>query len=267
MKCTQCGSDNSFDAKFCRRCGNKIEAPEQLSALRFVHCPKCSQTIESGKNFCPKCGASQNSTAPIPASPVSTVPSSEPQCADSPTELPPPPSDTSIQSSSEGMSRVVVGAAIVIVLVVAAVAYRKQAEQRREALAQVETERAAASSQQDPIKGRIDQRSVRPVSACFMGECFRKSVVAIRKDPLGVLIVNTKTHSYSANDPNNGTSSDDLSGECRIKCSSPGGFIQCKDGPNAQIGQEIPEPEPNPPHSTQSFKDLWSAVCAAVRGR
>ena len=54
MKCPKCQCDNREDAKFCERCGAKLE----------ITCPVCGKTDSPGRRFCTGCG--HDLTAPAP---------------------------------------------------------------------------------------------------------------------------------------------------------------------------------------------------------
>lgn len=46
MKCSKCQFENPPGAKFCNKCGSKIE----------YACPQCSKVNPPGSNFCNECG-------------------------------------------------------------------------------------------------------------------------------------------------------------------------------------------------------------------
>ena len=46
MKCPKCQFENEADAKFCNKCGNKLE----------IACPECGKTNRLGSQFCKECG-------------------------------------------------------------------------------------------------------------------------------------------------------------------------------------------------------------------
>jgi len=46
MQCPECQSDNPADARFCNKCGSKLE----------IACPKCSNVNPAGSKFCNECG-------------------------------------------------------------------------------------------------------------------------------------------------------------------------------------------------------------------
>lgn len=46
MKCPECQSENSEEAKFCGKCGEKL----------FLICPQCGSENTPGNNFCNECG-------------------------------------------------------------------------------------------------------------------------------------------------------------------------------------------------------------------
>src|SRR4030095_10584335 len=68
MICTQCQSENSFNAIFCDQCGVRLETA----------CPKCGEPNRSEAKFCRNCGQLINhaSTEAVPAT-VSGAPSPE----------------------------------------------------------------------------------------------------------------------------------------------------------------------------------------------
>ena len=56
MQCPQCQSDNPSDARFCNKCGSKLE----------LACPKCNKTNPPDSNFCNGCGHSLAKDEPPP---------------------------------------------------------------------------------------------------------------------------------------------------------------------------------------------------------
>jgi ribosomal protein L40E len=46
MQCPECQSDNPADARFCNKCGSKLE----------IACPQCNKANPPGSNFCNECG-------------------------------------------------------------------------------------------------------------------------------------------------------------------------------------------------------------------
>jgi membrane protease subunit (stomatin/prohibitin family) len=60
--CSNCGTANRPDARFCIGCGRGFEqAAQQTSA---VTCPACGHANETGDVFCTNCGAALQPTAP-----------------------------------------------------------------------------------------------------------------------------------------------------------------------------------------------------------
>ncbi len=51
MKCRNCGSMVSEDAKFCPQCGEPV-----MDKKNFA-CPSCGKPVEEGSKFCPSCGS------------------------------------------------------------------------------------------------------------------------------------------------------------------------------------------------------------------
>ena len=65
VNCPNCGAPLSKEAKFCDKCGAKIEeavveapaaeeAPAEAAPAKV--CPKCGAEVSEGQNFCEKCG-------------------------------------------------------------------------------------------------------------------------------------------------------------------------------------------------------------------
>jgi predicted amidophosphoribosyltransferase len=46
MQCPKCQFENREEAKFCKKCGNKLELP----------CPSCGNPYQSDIIFCDECG-------------------------------------------------------------------------------------------------------------------------------------------------------------------------------------------------------------------
>ena len=61
--CKSCGAENHDGAKFCEKCGAKLDdAPANAGGF----CANCGTPL-NGANFCPKCGMSVEGVAPQPA--------------------------------------------------------------------------------------------------------------------------------------------------------------------------------------------------------
>ena len=56
MNCSQCGTENTDETKFCTNCGVKLVAPPTI-------CPQCGAEVNPGVHFCGQCG--QDVTQPI----------------------------------------------------------------------------------------------------------------------------------------------------------------------------------------------------------
>jgi len=54
VACPSCGAQLSADAKFCRECGARIEAPVEITENV---CPECGAAVPEGGKFCGSCGA------------------------------------------------------------------------------------------------------------------------------------------------------------------------------------------------------------------
>jgi len=65
MICTECQSENSFDAIFCDHCGARLKTA----------CPKCGEPNRGEAAFCKKCGQIINQTATVARVGVPGVPS------------------------------------------------------------------------------------------------------------------------------------------------------------------------------------------------
>ncbi len=77
MVCSKCGTKNKDGAKFCEKCGNKLEVPKnpkkeekketkeketKTEEKKYVFCEKCGTKNDSNSKFCEKCGGSLKST-------------------------------------------------------------------------------------------------------------------------------------------------------------------------------------------------------------
>ena len=60
--CPSCGASIAKDAKFCDKCGAKIENPAEAEVQPTKFCSKCGEPIAEESNFCDKCGASTEQT-------------------------------------------------------------------------------------------------------------------------------------------------------------------------------------------------------------
>ena len=56
MDCSQCGTENTDETKFCTNCGVKLVVPPAI-------CPQCGAEVNPGVHFCGQCG--QDVTQPI----------------------------------------------------------------------------------------------------------------------------------------------------------------------------------------------------------
>jgi len=72
MNCKNCGVELKENAKFCSKCGTKVE-PDV--------CTKCNAPLKAGANFCPKCGTKvnvqANDVSPIKKEEQKTMPSTQ----------------------------------------------------------------------------------------------------------------------------------------------------------------------------------------------
>jgi membrane protease subunit (stomatin/prohibitin family) len=69
VACPSCGTQNAATAKFCANCGTSLQAPAALT------CPKCGTESPPGTRFCPNCGTNLEEPS---AAPPSTPPPSQP---------------------------------------------------------------------------------------------------------------------------------------------------------------------------------------------
>lgn len=51
MKCSECNAEIADNAKFCPKCGAKVERIELIKK-----CPNCGEPLKDGAKFCAKCG-------------------------------------------------------------------------------------------------------------------------------------------------------------------------------------------------------------------
>ena len=51
MKCSECNAEIADNAKFCPKCGAKVEKEEPVN-----NCPNCGEVLKDGAKFCAKCG-------------------------------------------------------------------------------------------------------------------------------------------------------------------------------------------------------------------
>ncbi|MBR6386007.1 MAG: zinc ribbon domain-containing protein [Ruminococcus sp.] len=56
--CPSCGASIAKDAKFCDKCGAKIEFPAEAEVQPTKFCSECGEPISEDSKFCEKCGAS-----------------------------------------------------------------------------------------------------------------------------------------------------------------------------------------------------------------
>ncbi|MCO5296829.1 MAG: zinc ribbon domain-containing protein [Fimbriimonadaceae bacterium] len=90
MTCAKCGAQNLENAKFCDRCGAKLETPPPPApaptepAKRF--CSACGTPLKPAAKFCGSCGAPQQGAAAPqePARQTAAAPSPTPQAAPAP---------------------------------------------------------------------------------------------------------------------------------------------------------------------------------------
>lgn len=104
MKCPKCGFENRPDARFCKKCGQPMQAQAAVPMpppLPGLVCPACGATAKPEARFCPRCGKPLPTTPspPTPLPPAPTpLPSTQPQMPPvytPPPAQPPPPSQPS----------------------------------------------------------------------------------------------------------------------------------------------------------------------------
>lgn len=78
ITCTNCGTNNRDDAKFCKGCGQSLlcseTATQDLEAAGFF-CSACGHGNRAEARFCVDCGAQLGLAAPLPPSPLVPLPS------------------------------------------------------------------------------------------------------------------------------------------------------------------------------------------------
>lgn len=101
MQCPKCGFENRDDARFCKRCGNALQARAASASSQDGGrtCPACGAPAKPNARFCPSCGKLLTDAAPPPRQrppqPHPTPPPRQKYSAPpSPrrSEAPPPPS-------------------------------------------------------------------------------------------------------------------------------------------------------------------------------
>ena len=58
--CPNCGNELKDDAKFCNKCGSKLNSNNVKSVIK--HCPNCGKEVSGDGDFCNYCGNSLNKT-------------------------------------------------------------------------------------------------------------------------------------------------------------------------------------------------------------
>ena len=53
VTCSNCGSPNNAQARFCSVCGTTLQ---QESSASLNNCPQCGVPLREGAKFCPSCG-------------------------------------------------------------------------------------------------------------------------------------------------------------------------------------------------------------------
>ena len=89
MKCPKCGFENRPDARFCKQCGQPLQAqaaPPVPPTPPGAVCPACGATAKPGARFCPRCGKPLP-TAPMP--PLAHPPTTQPSMPSAPSAQPP----------------------------------------------------------------------------------------------------------------------------------------------------------------------------------
>ena len=71
MECPNCKAQLKDTAKFCGKCGTKIEQPAQDTGTSTGNkCIECGQPLKPNAKFCGKCGAQQEQASqPAPEKP------------------------------------------------------------------------------------------------------------------------------------------------------------------------------------------------------
>jgi hypothetical protein len=102
---------------------------------------------------------------------------------------------------------------------------------------------------------------------CGMGECFPEYITSITRDSSGLLTVRTRMEHYcipgNQCDPSSPQSLKNFIH--KVQCKSPGGYIEDVTPNSPATPRRIPEPEKDPPHATQTDKELWVAACSKAK--
>jgi hypothetical protein len=115
-----------------------------------------------------------------------------------------------------------------------------------------------ASAQKPTSQPPTDASSAaRPDAAdCFMGECYKQFIVSKRYEGQ-TIIAEVRLEKYYSNPASTKPPMPAPTVQRYVAaCGSPG-YIQ---GPG---GARLKQPEPDPPHSTRSEKQLWEAICGS----
>ncbi len=56
VQCTNCGTTNDSQARFCARCGKPLSVPASPAVGQIPACPRCNTPLRVSARFCPSCG-------------------------------------------------------------------------------------------------------------------------------------------------------------------------------------------------------------------
>ncbi|MFN3762974.1 MAG: zinc ribbon domain-containing protein, partial [Anaerolineae bacterium] len=125
MKCPKCGFENRPDARFCKQCGQPLQAPAAPPPAEQP-CPRCGAINKPGARFCARCGAPLAPPAPSPAPPAAPPP--PPSLTVPPSYVPPPEPEPARRAPR--WLWIILPIALVLCLVIAGVlgysAYRRE---------------------------------------------------------------------------------------------------------------------------------------------
>src|ERR1700730_4384518 len=92
---------------------------------------------------------------------------------------------------------------------------------------------------------------------CFMDGCFDEYIVSLKRASTGLVTAQTRLESHCYPGSN---CTEEPSKFYTVRCTNPGGYCEYN-------GQRTPEPELDPPHATQAYKQLWIASCSGMARR
>ncbi len=101
MKCSKCDFENRPDARFCKQCGQTMQAQATQptpSVSAGTVCSACGATAKPGARFCPRCG-NPLATRPAPSTPTPASQPPTPSPSPSPSPSPQPSTQPSLPAT------------------------------------------------------------------------------------------------------------------------------------------------------------------------